>query len=162
MAPAWQKLDLEGGGVQSANLRLVQHLKQRKIAYFLWLLFPVGAHRIYLDDLPLALGYTGLTALAIILRLSLPGAAWALIPAAAAVLWAVYDLVWIERRVTRLNKRIRLAEYLRPGNQAPAGFRGHFTDTEETAAAPAAGAESRRVLSFAEQERLLRELTQKK
>lgn len=177
MALAWQKLDLEGGGLQSANLRLIRHLKRRKTAYLLWILFPLGAHRIYLDDLPRAFGYAGLTAVTIVLYLSLPGG-WALGPAALAILWALYDLVWIERRITRLNKQIRLAEYLRPGNRPPAGFRGRYTD-EDSGTAAAAGSEasrnedrpagamaaahgSARIPSFAEQERILRELAKRK
>ncbi|MHB8428073.1 MAG: TM2 domain-containing protein [Acidiferrobacterales bacterium] len=176
MKQTWKKLDLEGGGLQSANLRLVQRLKQRNIAYGLWFLFPLGGHRVYLDDHPCALAYTGLTAVAIMLTLSV-GILWALVPAAFAAAWAMYDLRWIDRRVTQLNKQIRLAEYLRSDNQPPAGFRGHYTDDAGTpatagmegprhdgdsAGATATAQGRKRIPSFAEQERLLRELTKPK
>ncbi len=176
MMQAWEKLDFEAGGLQSANLRLVRQLKRRNIAYFLWFLFPVGGHRIYLNDLPRALVYTGLTTAAVVLYLSLANW-WALVPVVIAAAWALYDLVWIDRRVTQINKQIRLAEYLRPGNQPPAGFRGRYTDDTSTAMATDAEESRRndspvgtsttthgtkRIPSFAEQERMLRELTKPK
>ena len=43
-------MDLAGGGLQSANLRLARLLKRRRIAYALLILFPLGAHRLYLED----------------------------------------------------------------------------------------------------------------
>ena len=43
-------MDLAGGGLQSANLRLARLLKRRRIAYALLILFPFGAHRLYLED----------------------------------------------------------------------------------------------------------------
>ena len=175
MKRAWENLDLEGGGLQSANRRLVRRLKRRNIAYFLWFLFPLGGHRVSLDDLPRALGYTGLTTAAIILYLSL-GNWLLLVPVAIAAAWALYDLVWIDRRVTRINKQIRVAEYLRSDNRPPAGFRGRYTDDAGMAAAateepphdgsPAGAATTphgrKRIPSFAEQERILRELAKPK
>ncbi len=176
MTRAWQKLDLEGGGLQSANLRLVRRLKHRKVAYLMWFLFPLGGHRIYLDDLPRALQYATLTATALILRFSLSWG-WALVPAATGAAWALYDLAWIDRRVTALNKRIRVAEYLHAGTAPPTGFSGHYTDGDPpgTAAGPEAPHNGSgppdsetlphgggRVPSFAEQERLLRELARRK
>ena len=175
MKRAWENLDLEGGGLQSANRRLVRRLKRRNIAYFLWFLFPLGGHRVYLDDLPRALGYTGLTTAAIILYLSL-GNWLLLVPVAIAAAWALYDLVWIDRRVTRINKQIRVAEYLRSDNRPPAGFRGRYTDDAGMAAtateepphdgSPAGTTTTphgkKRIPSFAEQERILRELAKPK
>ena len=175
MKRAWESLDLEGGGLQSANRRLVRRLKRRNIAYMLWFLFPLGGHRLYLDDLPGALGYTGLSAAAIILYLSL-GNGLLLVPVAIAIAWALYDLVWIDRRLTRINKQIRVAEYLRSDNRPPAGFRGRYTDDAGTAAttteepprdgtpggATADPLARKRIPSFAEQERILRELAKSK
>jgi len=176
MARAWEKLDLEGSGLQSANRRLVRRLKRRITAYFLWVLFPVGGHRIYLEDVPRALIYTGLSAATVVLYWAF--AHWfALAPAVIAVAWALCDLVWIDRRITRLNKHIRMGEYLRPGSTPPPGFRGRYTDDLDLAeytrgkerergghpaAAAAATAAGKRAPSFAEQERMLRELTKPK
>ena len=50
MSDAWKRLDLSGGGLQEANLRLAAALRRRRTAYLLWLAFPLGAHRAYLHD----------------------------------------------------------------------------------------------------------------
>ncbi len=175
MTHAWEKLDLEGSGLQNANRRLIKRMKKRVTAYLLWFLFPVGAHRIYLEDKIPALAYAGLSALAAVLYLSHAGRfAW--VPAVIAIGWALYDLVWIDRRITRLNKQIRMAEYLRPGAGAPSGFPGHYTDDAglgeyigekererggHVHAPQSASRPGKRAPSFAEQERMLRELTRK-
>ncbi len=175
MTRAWEKLDLEGSGLQGANRRLVRRLKKPITAYLLWFLFPLGAHRIYLEKKIPALAYAGLSALSAVLYLSHAG--WiAVAPAVIAIGWALYDLVWIDRRITRLNKQIRMAEYLRPAGGAPAGFQGHYTDDTGLAGyiqekerergghaqAPQPTARpGKRAPSFAEQEKMLRELTRK-
>ena len=41
MSEAWKHLDLEGEGLQSANLRLVRLMKKRSRAYALLALFPL-------------------------------------------------------------------------------------------------------------------------
>ncbi len=175
MPSAWEKLDLEGSGLQSANRRLKQRLKRRVTAYILWILFPLGAHRFYLGDWSRALLYMALSTSAVIVHRSLHN--WlTLIPVVIAGIWAAYDLVWIDRRVTGLNKQARMAEYLHHGNAPPPGFRGHYTDdadlndyvrskeAERGGHSPTAAAEesAKRAPSFAEQEKLLRELTRRK
>ena len=50
MSDAWKRLDLSGGGLQEANLRLAAALRKRRTAYLLWPAFPPGAHRAYLHD----------------------------------------------------------------------------------------------------------------
>ena len=76
MDKAWKNLDLEGQGLQSANLRLVRLLKKRKVAYMWLLLFPTGMHRAYLADAHGAWIYrviSVLTAVSFILGYFIPG-----------------------------------------------------------------------------------------
>lgn len=148
MSDTWRGLDLGGGGLQAANIRLAQALKRRSRAYGLLAAFPLGLHRAYLDDRRGAWAY----------RLSTLGAALAALAdwrAAAAIALvvvgaAVYDIAWIDRRVVALNKAIRKQVYLSQGEGPPPGYRGREGDED------AAG---QRAPSFAEQERLLRELS---
>jgi hypothetical protein len=63
---------------------------------------------------------------------------------------AAYDAWWIDRRVTALNKHIRREVFL-AGEAPPPGYAGRVIT-----------APGGRPPSFAEQERLLRELTRKR
>jgi len=149
MRAAWRKLDLAGGGLQEANRELARSLRSRRIAYLLWFFFPLGAHRFYLAEPVGGVAYLA----ASVTLISFHAMGWtpaALAPAVVLVLLAGFDLWWIDRRVTSLNKRLRMQAYLRPVPGAPPGFTGRLTDA---GAAPAA-----RPLSFSEQERLLTEI----
>lgn len=153
MSEAWRGLDLRGGGLQAANIRLAQALKRRSRAYGLLAAFPLGLHRAYLDDPRGAWAYRlaaaiALAALLVDWQLALP----VLVLLAAAL---VYDLFWIERRIVALNKTLRVKVYLSQGPGAPKDFRGHYTDDDAPARTP-------RAPSFAEQERLLRELARQR
>jgi hypothetical protein len=153
VSEAWRGLDLGGGGLQAANIRLTQTLKRRSRAYGLLAAFPLGLHRRYLDDPRGAWLYRAGSALAVagaFVDWRFAGVVAALIAAAL-----IYDLFWIERRVVALNKTIRKKIYLSQAPGAPEGFKGHYTDDGEPARAT-------RVPSFAEQERLLRELAARK
>ncbi|MCC6610716.1 MAG: TM2 domain-containing protein [Burkholderiales bacterium] len=145
MSDAWRGLDLGGGGLQAANIRLAQGLKRRSRAYGLLAAFPLGLHRAYLDDRRGAWAYR-VASLAGVGALLLDWRAAALL-GLALLGAAAYDLFWIDRRVTLLNKAIRKRVYLSQTAGPPPGFRGRTID--EPGAAP-------RPLSFAEQERLLR------
>jgi hypothetical protein len=149
VSEAWRGLDLGGGGLQAANIRLARTLKRRSRAYGLLAAFPLGLHRSYLDDSRGAWLYRGTTALAVIGAL----VDWRFASVVAVFLAAalVHDIFWIERRVVALNKAIRTKVYLSQAPGAPEGFAGRYTDDSELARAA-------RVPSFAEQERLLREL----
>lgn len=171
MGKAWTKLDLEGGGLQSANLRLAALLRKRGTAYALLALFPLGMHRGYLQDQRGAWLYRAGSLLCI--------AAWLLNqPAISGVIFAIlaaaalHDLFRIEDLVARLNKQLRMHIYINQTEGAPPGFKGHYRDDAldeylqikdqensggEPQAAPTGGRRSR-VPSFAEQEKLLREL----
>jgi hypothetical protein len=173
MTEAWKQLDLEGGGVQAANLRLAQLMKRRARGYALLTAFPLGLHRSYLDDPRGAWGYRGLTlATAAGAAAGWPWVAWAAV--AALVGWALFDIRWIDNRVAALNKRLRMQVYLGAAPGAPKDFRGHHTDDPLTdylevkkaerpgAAAAGPPTASGRAPSFAEQERLLRELARRR
>ena len=111
MSDAWKRLDLSGGGLQEANLRLAASLRRRRTAYLMWLAFPLGAHRAYLRDRVGAWGFRLGSAAALGLLLVDLRAAAAVALAVVAV--ALYDLARIESRLTRLNKAIRMQVYLR-------------------------------------------------
>lgn len=159
MSDAWKNLDLGGGGLQSANRRLAALLKKRRTAWLLACAFPLGLHHDYLDDPRGAWSLRVVTLLA-------AGALWYGIFAAAIALaavllaWALVDTQWIEPQLVKVNRRLRMEVYLGPGSGAPAGFKGHYTDEEPAPDRFANGAG--RVPSFAEQERLLRELARKR
>lgn len=177
MGRAWQKFDLEGGGLQTANLLLARALKKRHLAYILWVLSPLGVHAAYLRAPARAAVYLLLTLLALAARVWLPSP-WFWIPIAAEGLLALFDLHWIDRRLVTLNKEIRMAIYMRQTEGAPRGFKGHYTDEggladytrlkeQERAGHPSKSGEPdsasrRRSPSFAQQEALLRELAKKK
>lgn len=175
MSKAWKRIDLEGQGLQSANIQLAGLLKRRARAYWLLLPFPLGLHRAYLEDSRGAWIYrlASLGALALLFfGRPLPAA----LVAALLAAFALYDLRWIEDRVARINKALRMQVYLHQGQGAPRGFKGHYTDAgiedylklkeQERAGHRAPAAEQpepgSRVPSFAEQERLLKELAKSK
>lgn len=181
MGKAWEKIDLEGGGLQAVNQQLVRRLKRRTTAYALWLGFPVGAHRLYLDSRPGSLAYTALTALAVIAWIAPVDPLWVWLPLAGEAGFAVFDLFWIERRIVALNKQIRMAAYLGGGAAPPPEYRGRYT--EEAAANPELDEyvhakeqergghqpvnevkepSRKKAPSFAEQEAMLRELAKRK
>lgn len=177
MSNAWKdkNFDLTGEGLQSANLKLVQMLKKRHVAYKWLLLFPTGMHRAYLDSPGAARVYLTLT-LSIIACFGLGYVIPALILLAGQIGFALYDIRWIEDRVATLNKAIRMNVYLKQGAGAPKSFRGRYADDSlddyisskeqerggHTPIQPTPSAASSRMPSFAEQEAMLRELAKNK
>lgn len=179
MRESWKKMDLEGGGLQSLQFRLLRSQKKLPAAYASWLLFPLGLHRIYLKE-PWFWLYPLATLAAIGLLwagLSLVGGVVLGLLAAAAI----YDLLRIPDRVSYVNKELRKSLWLsKEAPPPPADFKGRYSDydselqgyvkakEQERAGHPAArgqpqGAEKgygsgKRAPSFAEQERLLAEL----
>jgi len=97
MSDAWKHLDLEGEGLQSANLRLVQLMKRRPKSYGLLALFPLGLHRAYLEDVRGAWVYRVASIAALLAWWFGPGWA-ALVLVALIVGFAVYDIRWIDDR----------------------------------------------------------------
>ncbi|HQU16927.1 MAG: hypothetical protein B7Z66_00975 [Chromatiales bacterium 21-64-14] len=170
----WKSIDLEGAGLQSLNVRLARRLKRRRTAYLLWILFPLGAHRLYLEERYGSITFMALTALSLILALAL-GPWNASIGVLPAVGLALFDLFWIDRRITSVNKRLRMELYLGAGATPPAGYQGrvpkeayldeYVRGKEAERAGHQPGAHSApdgdhsRAPSFREQERMLRELS---
>ena len=153
MTEAWKTLDLAGGGLQEANRILARVLRRKRTAYLLWLLFPVGAHRFYLAHARGGLAFAGGSAM--LLAAGLAGwTAGAWIVASALAAFALLDLRWIDRRLTELNKRLRMQAYLRPVPGAPPGFSGRMADEADTSGT--------RPPSFLEQERLLADIERAK
>jgi len=162
MSDAWKRIDLEGEGLQAANRRLAVALRRRRTAYLLWLAFFVGAHRFYLRAPAGGAAWCVASVATLALYRLAP---WAGIGAAAALLaWAIADLWWIDRHLTRLNKALRIEAYLGAGPGAPPGFRGRFVDDAQAdaAAASATSDAAGRAPGFAEQERLLAEIERRK
>jgi len=152
VSDAWRGLDLGGGGLQAANIRLAQALKRRARAYGRLAVFPLGLHRAYLDDPRGAWAYRTAS-------LAAAGAAfadwrWAAAIGALLIGAVIYDLFWIDRRVVALNKAIRKQVYLGQTAGPPPGFKGR--EIAEDAGVPS------RAPSFAEQERLLRAMARRR
>ncbi len=176
MAKAWKVLDLEGGGLQAANLILARRLKKAGWAYGLWLFFPFGAHCFYLEAPRRAALYWFLTLLPLAAGYFM-SAIVALVLTAPILALALYDLRWIDRRRVELNKQIRMRVYLRQSSGPSADFRGRYTDDADLSGylqekekergghqpvsmrTPGA---AKRAPSFAEQEAMLRELQKEK
>lgn len=171
MSEAWKRLDLGGGGLQSANVRLAKLLKRRRIAYWLLAAFPLGLHRSYLQDPRGAWAFRAITASGVVTVLSgwtLGGALMLLLVAGLAL----HDIRWIDDRVARLNKRLRMQVYLGQTPGPLRGFRGRFAEGDPDEYPPIKDLEQpahrwqrdvgracrARTPSPAEQERLLREL----
>jgi hypothetical protein len=149
MSAGWRGRDLGGGGLQAANLALAQRLKRRSRAYALLAVAPLGLHRSYLDSPRGAWAWRAAGVAVILLAILDPAAGWA--GAAALLLCALAEAFWIDRRITALNKALRRAVYLGHGAAPPPGYAGRD---------PAAPGD--RAPSFAEQERLLRELARRR
>lgn len=128
MSDAWKNLDLEGEGLQAANLKLVQRMKKRKQAYTLLAIFPLGWHRDYLEDLRGGWLYR-IASVATLAALYM-GYNWPALALALVIIgFALYDIRWIEDRVAAINKALRIQAYkTKPAIQMPKDFRGRYTD----------------------------------
>ncbi|MCL4525006.1 MAG: TM2 domain-containing protein [Gammaproteobacteria bacterium] len=182
MPKAWEKLDLQGAGVQSLQIRLQKLQKKSLWGYLYWCCFPVGAHRFYLEQ-PWAWAFP-LVSVAIV-TLAFLGLTWEAVGFAVALcVAALWDLSRIGPWISAYNKDLRKASWFaRQTPAAPADYQGRadtrehpmlwqrelqdYTQTKESERAghPAANAPDRkgfapgqRRLSFAEQERLLAEM----
>lgn len=173
MSEAWKHLNLEGGGLQSANLRLAALLRKRRTAFALIALFPLGLHRDYLHDRRGAWLYRSTALLGAGCYLGgQPLLSLALFAVLAAC--AIYEVFRIDDAVAQINKRLRMQVYLRQSPGTPRGFKGHYTDDgadglppspeKENGAspgqAPTIHPREPRAASFAEQEKLLRDMAE--
>lgn len=130
MAKAWQKLNLEGAGLQAMNAVLAQQMRSRSRAYFAWILFPLGLHRFYLSEPRGGWAFVTLSLL-VALTAWLALAWWWLLPLALLLGLAIHDLFWIDRRVVSLNKELRMQLFLRKGSRPPTDYRGRYTDESD-------------------------------
>ena len=154
MNTKWREFDLDGGGLQTANLRLARMLRRRSTAYGLLLVFPLGAHRWYLGEPRSALLYPGLTATSVI-AWSTGMTAVAVIALLVLAVLLIYDLHSLENRIAAFNKQLRMAVFLSRNPGAPAGFRGRFGTDDTTSGTTG---QPQRMPTLAEQEALLRTL----
>lgn len=145
-------MDLAGGGLQGANIRLARLLKRRPVAYALLLLFPVGAHRLYLEDRRGALLYC-LGSAATILSWAAGAALVGYALGAMLLARALLDVRWIDDTIARINKRLRVEVYMSQTAGAPAGYQGRFAANQTGNDSPQRDGEP----SFSEQERQLRD-----
>ncbi|WP_312261832.1 TM2 domain-containing protein [Candidatus Igneacidithiobacillus taiwanensis] len=132
MPKAWEKLDLQGEGLQKVQIRLQQMQKKRATAYLRWLGFVFGLHRFYLQR-PLAWAYPVTSLIVVILALILPWP-FALALAIAILLVALWDLLQIDRWLSDFNREQRKAAWF--AQQAPAApkdFRGRPENLDEAA-----------------------------
>lgn len=178
MPTGWKRLDLKGGGLQDTNLRLARALRRRPTAWLLLAGAPVGLHRLYLGDRRGALACLVLTLASALVgwTVSAIGTLALLVPLALTAVEAFR----LETLIAHANRRIRMELFLRKDAVPPAGYRGrsfgaaedareemeHYLREKDKEApghqapgnAPGPG---RRRLSFAEQERLLKELARR-
>ncbi|MEY2343113.1 TM2 domain-containing protein [Acidithiobacillus sp. IBUN Pt1247-S3] len=185
MPKAWEKLDLKGEGLQSVQIRLQQLQKKTSTAYLSWLGFCLGLHRFYLQR-PLAWAYPMASLIVAILALTLP---WPF-PLGFGILmllFALLDLRHLGGWVSSFNREQRKAAWFAQQTPAaPKGFAGRPENldqgqqwekelheyknikeseraghpAEQGAAKKGFTAGSRR-MSFAEQEKLLAEISRK-
>lgn len=182
MSEAWKKIDLEGSGLQAANMKLAKLLKHRGLAYSLLALFPLGLHRDYLASPAGAWIFRGGSVLSV--AVLWVGLSWVAAGVAIALLsFALYDIRWIDNRVAALNKKARIEVLKTTATPPPVGYKGRYTDEAPIGPdnldeyvkikeqergghtpfdKPAPGDQPKRAPSFAEQEAMLREMFKSK
>ncbi|MGK9450362.1 TM2 domain-containing protein [Acidithiobacillus caldus] len=187
MPEAWEKLDLHGAGLQSLQIRLKKLQKKPLWTYLSWLGFPLGLHRFYLHR---RRAWIFPAASIAVLALTLL-ASWYLAALAAVVLaaLALHDLRHLSAWLGDYNKEMRKqAWFAQNAPAAPQNYRGRADTVEdapdyrtelegyrrikesERGGHPAGDTKperkgfgpGQRRLSFAEQEKLLAELSKKK
>lgn len=155
MKKTWQEHDLQSDGLQSINLAYTAQRKDVKKAYLLACLFPFGAHQFYLKQNKKA----GIFLLLTVLLMALAGVApfiSALIGFAEVIL-LTKDIINMETSVAEFNKQLKLALSLQQNQAVPDNFKGRYTDDDSKEQNT-----QQKILSFAEQEALLREMARKK
>ncbi|MCG5499426.1 TM2 domain-containing protein [Ectothiorhodospira lacustris] len=153
MGRDWKRLDLKGAGLQQMNARYVRDMRRPMVAYGLMAGFPLGLHRFYLKE-PLGGAAYLLLTLWLLAGLFLGTRVWLLLPGLGLLGALVFDLFWIDRRITHLNKALRMRHFLQPGHRPPPGYQGR-RDAPETAKDPSLGEQP---AAFNQQEAMLRAL----
>lgn len=169
MSEGWQRLPVKGEGLQTVNAQFMQKRRRLSVLYFLLLLSPLGVHRLYLGKPVGMLGYWSLTAAMV----------WSLWQENQNVTWLAvgifvvalaFDLWRAPLWLSDYNKKLRQALFLRKDQTvAPAkDYRGRYSDAvlddyvaaknqERAGHGGKDGQAKQQPISFAEQERLLKQ-----
>lgn len=151
----WQEHDLEGSGLQSINLAFLARKKDTRKGYLLAAFFPLGIHQFYLNNKKKAGIYITLTVLLMAFANILPFAS--AIIGFIEVMMMVKDIKSMEDVVSDYNKALKLKLSLQEDHTVPDNYKGKYsteTDTPQTS--------KQKILSFSEQEALLKELSRRK
>ncbi len=154
MKKTWQLQNLEGNGLQSINLAYAAKRKNTRMAYTWATLFPLGAHQFYLGNTKRAATYILLSILLVIFITT--STFVSAIIAFVEIILLTGDVLGMEDRVNRFNKDLKLTLSLQQQNPVPPDFKGRYSDEDATPT----DHRGQKILSFAEQEALLKEMAQ--
>lgn len=155
MKKTWQKHDLEGSGLQSINLAYLAARKDIKKAYMLAALFPLGMHQFYLGNHKKGWLYVFLTVL--LLACATVSTFISAVLGFAEVILMIVDVKRMENVVSAYNKELKMNLALQQQHKTPENYRGRYPEDSESEQTS-----EQKILSFAEQEALLKELARKK
>ncbi|OIO60143.1 MAG: hypothetical protein COX57_09340 [Alphaproteobacteria bacterium CG_4_10_14_0_2_um_filter_63_37] len=117
--PSWAQFDFEGGGLQAAQLAYRRRSRKPWVARLWWLLlFPLMAHRVYLQGVRGWPWVLGMLALVVVSGFVSP---YVLV---LPVAFQVADVFKLDAMLSEANRRIRQEVFLR-SDVAPAP---HFDD----------------------------------
>jgi len=164
MSETWKNQEFEGSGLQSINVLYNAQRKNTSTGYFLAALFPLGAHQFYLNNTKIALLYIALSLICLMVFLFLTAITIPVIIVTFALV--AFDLTQMEKRVNAFNKNLKMNLSMQHSNKPPENYQGHYTDETPLADYIAVKNDekpkSNKILSFNEQERLLKEMQQQK
>ena len=157
MKKVWQQQVLDGDGLQSINLNYIAQKKDSKKAYLLAAFYLFGLHQFYLGNKKRGVVYCILT-IAVLITMNFAVFIGALI-AFAQIIMMFIDVKQIENQVATFNKNLKMELAFQQNNKPPHSFKGRFVD--DNAQANADGSHQA-ILSFAEQEALIRQMNREK
>jgi len=173
MSEYWKTQDLDGDGLQTINQYYSRLKRESKTAYFLCTLFPIGAHQFYLKAHKKGYAYLALTIVSLI-ALTFSNIV-ALIIFLIEIVILTIDTIQLEDKVNRYNKNLKMNLSLQTNNAPAKDYRGRYTDdspvedyekiksNEITAFETKKNNDNKsKIYSFAEQERMLREMNENK
>lgn len=164
MSETWKNQEFEGSGLQSINVLYNQKRKKTSTAYLLTTLFPIGCHQLYLGRYKFSLIYLTLSAACVLTWAEKTSLFSFFLLVMIALL--IYDITQMEKRVNNYNKQLKMMLSLQHNNQPPKDFHGRYTDEnpleDYLAVKNNEKPANNKILSFAEQEKLLKEFHQKK
>ena len=155
MKKTWQEHDLEGSGLQSINLNYLKYKKDTQKAYLLTAIFPLGIHQFYLGQAKKGSLYIILTLL--LLAFANVSPFISAIIGFIEVMMMFKDIKGMEETVSTYNKELKMKLSLQQDQKTPEDFKGKYTDNDNNESST-----QQKILSFAEQEALLKELARQK